>query len=264
MTDQDRTAAFRAFRDLHHGDEPLLLPNAWDHASAALLVRAGFPVIGTTSLGVAAALGLPDGHGRTREATIAVARNIGSLPCLITVDAEGGFGPGPAEVADLAAELAGAGAVGLNLEDGRGETSLADPAAQCELIAAVKERVPELFVNARVDTYWLGVDATPDATLARAQRYRAAGADGIFVPGKLDVPEIAALVAGIDLPLNVLYLPGLHSVARLAELGVRRISTGSLLLRVALGAAVDAAVGIREGSDPAGSVPSYADVQALA
>ncbi|RBM10266.1 isocitrate lyase/phosphoenolpyruvate mutase family protein [Prauserella sp. PE36] len=256
------TADFAAFHDLHHGAEPLLLPNAWDHAGAAALVAAGFPAIGTTSLGVAAAHGLPDGEGRTREQTVALARRLTQLPCLLTVDVEGGFSGDAGEVSELALELAEAGVVGVNIEDGRGEGTLADPGAQAGLITAIKDRVPGLFVNARVDTYWLGVDTGSLApTLDRARRYADAGADGIFVPGRL--PDIAAVAEGVDLPLNVLYLPGGPSVAELGQLGVRRVSTGSLLFRTALGATVDTAVAIRDGSEPALAAPSYSDVQRL-
>ncbi|MFC4002150.1 isocitrate lyase/phosphoenolpyruvate mutase family protein [Prauserella oleivorans] len=253
---------FTEFRALHHATEPLLLPNAWDHVSAAALVAAGFRAIGTTSLGVAAAHGLPDGQGRTREETVALVRRLTGLPCLLTVDVEGGFSDDPAEVADLAETLAGLGAVGINLEDGRAGRTLADPGRQAEAIRAVKDRVPELFVNARIDTYWLGVDTGDLApTLDRAHRYRQAGADGIFVPGR--IPDLPALLVGVSLPLNVLYLPGERTVPELAALGVRRVSTGSLLLRAAVGATVAAAEAIRAGASPAGPVPSYADIQSL-
>ncbi|MFE7315339.1 isocitrate lyase/phosphoenolpyruvate mutase family protein [Streptomyces sp. NPDC057555] len=266
-----------AFRALHHAPgRPLLLPNAWDSASAAALAAAGHPAIGTTSLGIAAALGHPDGLGRpeVRDATLALARRLaGRLPCPYTVDIEGGYGGGPAHVADLAAELMSHGAAGINLEDGLpGGGGLQDPARQAELIAAVKERAPGLFVNARIDTHWL-VDTPPplSRTLARAETYLAAGADGIFVPGVTADADIAALVDGIPAPLNVLFAPGRHTVHRLADLGVRRISTGSLLFRTALGAACAAAEAIRTGDEATpgdaaahGEVPGYAQVQRLA
>lgn len=251
----------RAFHELHLVGGPLVLPNAWDHVSAASLVEAGFAAIGTTSLGVAAAHGLPDGQGATRQATLELGKLLGSLPCLVSVDIEGGFAEDPGEVADLAEELAAAGVVGINIEDGRADGTLTDPARQSTLIEAVKTRVPDLFVNARVDNYWLGVDAGVAATLGRARRYQDAGADGVFVPGKLDEAEIEALVAGTTAPLNVLYLPEGPDVGRLGELGVRRISTGSLLLRTAVAAAVRAATIIRDGDTPSARVPSYADIQ---
>ncbi|AJT66462.3 hypothetical protein T261_4823 [Streptomyces lydicus] len=262
-----------AFRALHHADEPLLLPNAWDVASAAALADAGYAAIGTTSLGVAAAQGYPDGRGLAgvRDATLALARRLGGrLSCPYTVDIEGGYG-GEGEraaerVADLAAELASAGAAGINLEDGLpGGEGLQPPDRQAELIAAVKERAPDLYLNARIDTHWLTDTPPPlSATLARAEAYLAAGADGIFVPGVAADEEVSALVAAVPAPLNILFTPGRHTVSRLADLGVCRISTGSLLFRTALGAALAAADSVRTGRPPGGEeVPGYARVQGL-
>ncbi|WP_345586661.1 isocitrate lyase/phosphoenolpyruvate mutase family protein [Streptomyces prasinosporus] len=245
-----------AFTDLHHADEPLLLPNAWDHASALALADRGFPAVGTTSLAVAAAAGLPDGEGATREQTLRLALTLGREPFLLSVDAEDGFSDDPDEVAELARELAALGAAGINLEDGLGSAD-----RHAAKIAAVRAAVPGLFVNARTDTYWLG---DGEGTAARAEAYRDAGAHGVFVPGLTDPREIAALVRRLgDTPLNVLYSPAGPSVPRLAALGVRRVSLGSLLYRCALGAALEAADGIRAGRAPGGAAPSYEEVRAL-
>ncbi|MFJ9414631.1 isocitrate lyase/phosphoenolpyruvate mutase family protein [Streptomyces sp. NPDC101227] len=261
------------FHALHHADAPLLLPNAWDIASAVALAGAGYAAVGTTSLGVAAAHGYPDGRGLAgvREATVTLARGLGGrLPCPFTVDIEGGYGGddhrAPERVADLAAELAAAGAAGINLEDGLpGGGGLQPPSRQAELIAAVKERAPDLFLNARIDTHWQAGTPSPlAAALARAEAYLAAGADGIFVPGIVPDEDVSALVAAVPAPLNILFAPGRHTVSRLADLGVRRISTGSLLFRTALGAALAAADRIRTGRPPgAEDAPGYAEVQRL-
>jgi 2-methylisocitrate lyase-like PEP mutase family enzyme len=260
-----RSTASAAFHALHHAGEPLLLPNAWDYASAAALVAAGFTAVGTTSLGVAAAHGIPDAEGLARDETVALARRLGRLPCLVTVDIEAGFSEDPDEVARLAAELAAAGAVGVNLEDGHSGGTLADPSRQERLISAVKREAPDLFLNARIDTHWLGVDNSPPlaGTLARAERYLAAGADGIFVPGLADDDLIGALVAAVAAPVNILYMPGRHSVDRLAALGVRRVSTGSLLFRAAVHAAVTTAQAIRSGAPIPADPQSYAEIQQL-
>lgn len=251
-----------AFHALHRPGDPLVLPNAWDVASAAALARAGFPAIGTTSLGVAAAHGLPDGRGVARAETVALMRRLGRLPVLVTVDVEGGFGGGPAAVAELAAELADAGAAGINLEDGRADNTLVPVAEQVELIAAVKNRVPDLFVNARTDTRWLGAGDLEE-TLLRTRAFVAAGADGVFVPGLAGDDEIRSVVSGVEAPLNVLLLPGL-TVPRLAALGVARISTGSLLFRAALGHAIDVARSIARGEPAPTGIPPYAEVDSLA
>ena len=109
-----------AFADLHHTEQPLLLPNAWDHASATALAAQGFQAIGTTSLGVAAAVGLPDGASATRDETLRLTVALGHGPFLLSVDAEGGFSEDPDEVGEFARTLWVAGAVGINLEDGGG------------------------------------------------------------------------------------------------------------------------------------------------
>lgn len=258
---------FEAFRALHRAGRPLFLPNAWDRASAAALAARGFPAIGTTSLGVAAAAGLPDATGATRETTLWLARDLVRLPVLVSVDIEGGFGTAPEDVAELAAGLERLGVAGVNIEDGRpGGAGLTDPAAQCELIAAVKHAAPGLFVNARTDTYWLGpAEEDPrQETRRRAAAYLAAGADGIFVPGLAEEHVIAALAAELDAPLNVLLPPGGPGLSRLAALGVSRVSTGSLLFRAALHAAVDTAGRALRGTPLPAGLPSYADAQELA
>lgn len=247
---------------LHHQPgAPLLLPNAWDYASAAALAAQGFPAIGTTSLGVAAAAGLPDGAAATRDATLALARQLGQGSFLFTVDAEGGFSDDPEEVAELARELYDAGAAGINLEDGRPDGTLAPVELHAAKIAAVKAAVPALFVNARTDTHWLG--RHQEDTAARLAVYEQAGADGVFVPGLSDPDGIAALTAALLVPLNILYTPTGPTVAELAALGVRRVSLGSLLYRRALAAAVTAATAIRDGRSTDLTAPSYAEVQAL-
>ncbi|MEF9907384.1 isocitrate lyase/PEP mutase family protein [Streptomyces sp. P9-A2] len=251
------------FAGLHHADEPFLLPNAWDHASASALAAQGFRAVGTTSLAVAAAAGLPDGAAATREQTLLLALTLGSGPYWLSVDAEDGFSDDPDEVALLASELYAVGTVGINLEDGLG--SVGRHAAK---IAAVRAAAPGLFVNARTDTYWT---AGPDTdggnrredTFRRLDAYQQAGAHGVFVPGLADPREISGLVHRLDVPLNILYSPTGPSVPQLAGLGVRRISLGSLLYRRALGAAVEAATDIREGRTPTGTAPAYAEIQAL-
>ncbi|MEU1746296.1 isocitrate lyase/PEP mutase family protein [Micromonospora arida] len=257
----ERRAAFHA---LHRAGRPLLLPNAWDHASAAALAARGHPAIGTTSLGIAATAGLPDGVAATAGETLALARRLIRLPMLLSVDVEGGFSDDPAEVAEYVSELAGLGVVGINLEDGRADGTLADTELAVAKIVAVKAAAPELFINARTDTWWLGVDDPLPQTLARARAYRVAGADGIFVPGTVDLATLRVLTDRIDAPVNALYQPGGPGLAELGGAGVARVSTGSLLFRAALGAALAAADAVRDGgpTTPTG-LPSYAEVQAL-
>ncbi|WP_395575041.1 isocitrate lyase/phosphoenolpyruvate mutase family protein [Streptomyces sp. BK79] len=244
-----------AFADLHRAGEPLLLPCAWDHASALALAGQGFRAVGTTSLGVAAAAGLPDGTSATRHETLRLALVLGSEPFLLSVDAEDGFGDDPDEVGELARQLAAVGVVGVNLEDALGPVG-----RHAAKIAAVRAAAPGLFVNARTDTYWAG-DGDFAETVRRLDAYREAGAHGVFVPGLTDPGRIGALVARLDVPLNVLYSPTGPTLAHLADLGVSRVSLGSLLYRRALGAALEAMADVVAGRVPRGATPTYEEVR---
>ena len=243
------------FRDLHYGDLPLVLPNAWDVPSALALLDAGFEAIGTTSFGVAACHGAPDGGGSTRDANLRLAAALRPLDCHLSLDVEDGYTADPDSVADYVALLP---VDGINIEDSTAE-SLVDPEVHAAKIRAIKARSPEVFVNARVDTYWLGQSATVAETVDRASRYVDAGADGIFVPGASDPAVLRDLARAIDRPLNVLAIEG-YSPADFAALGVRRVSTGSLPYRAALSAAVAVAIATRGGHEFPAAL-SYPDMQ---
>lgn len=266
MSDQKARAA--GFRRLHD-EGVLLLPNVWDGGSARMIESLGAKALATTSAGVAWAHGYADGDRLPVELllrTVATIVRVARVP--VSVDVEGGYAEEPAAVAAVVARLVDAGAVGLNIEDGT-----RDPARLCACIEAAKRAVAgrggDVFVNARTDVY-LRALAPPERrveeTLARARRYREAGADGLFVPGVTDGEEIRALAAGAGLPLNVLARPGLPPAARLAELGVRRLSAGSWVASAAFGH-LRAVVSefLREGScEPLfADAWSYADLQAL-
>ncbi len=237
------------FTALHRAGDPLILPNVWDVASARSLAEAGFRALGTTSLGVAAAYGLPDGAGAADAETLRLTRSLAKLPVHITVDLEAGS-------VSAAAAVTAAGAAGVNMEDAMGPAE-----AHTALIRLVKRELPQLFVNARTDTHWQRPGDLAE-TLRRVRRYADAGADGVFVPGLAEPADIAAVVAAVDIPVNILFLPGRHTVAVLSDLGVRRISTGSLLFRAALAACADTAVAVRDGLAVRPDLPSYAQVNA--
>lgn len=224
-----------AFHALHR-DGLLILPNAWDGGSAALMRSLGAKAVATTSAGVAWALGWPDGDALPVERVVQAARDVvrgaGGLP--VSIDMEGGYSEDPAAVAALAGRLVEAGAQGINIEDGGG---LPDQLAA--KIAAVKAAVGgALFVNARCDVWLRGVGA-PETRVAEAARrgalYAAAGADGLFTPGLTDAGDIAAMVAATPLPLNLLAFAGLPDARTLEGLGVRRLSAGSGLASAAFG-----------------------------
>lgn len=210
-----------------HREGLLILPNAWDGGSAALVASLGAKAVATTSAGVAWALGWPDGDALPVERVVQAARDVvrgaGGLP--VSIDMEGGYSDNPAAVAALAQRLVEAGAQGINIEDGG-----AAPERLAAKIEAIKAAVGgALFVNARCDVWLRGV--APDAPVAEAARrgaiYAAAGADGFFAPGLTDVGDIAAMVAATPLPVNLLAWPGLADAATLRGLGVRRLSAGS-------------------------------------
>ncbi|MBB5107176.1 isocitrate lyase/PEP mutase family protein [Streptomyces spectabilis] len=233
-----------AFRDLHVPGSPLVLPNAWDAASARLVETAGAVAVATTSAGLAWALGAGDGDRLTRDRALgAVARIVDAVSVPVTADIESGYAEDAAGVADTVRAVLAAGAVGVNIEDGRyaGGEPLRPVAEQAERIAAARAAadaagVP-LFVNARVDTYLRGVGEEArerlELTLERAAAFLDAGADGVFVPGVVDPETVGALVAKIEGPVNVMAGPGAPPVARLAALGVARISVGSGIAQAA-------------------------------
>jgi len=243
-----------SFRDLHYGELPFLLPNAWDVPSALALLECGFTAIGTTSFGVASSAGTPDGGRSTKAANVALARALERLDCYVTMDVEDGYSDDPDEVAAYVAALP---AAGINIEDSI-NAALIPPERHAAKVRAIKLRAPDLFVNARIDTYWFKQDATVAATVARAEQYVEAGADCVFVPG-VATEVLGELTAQIDCPVNVLPIPG-HTLADLARLGVRRVSTGSLPYRAAIHAAAAAAMAVRDGVAFPESTP-YGELQ---
>lgn len=258
----------RQFHDLH-ARGMLLLPNAWDAGSARLIESLGAKAIATTSAGVAWSHGYADGDRLPvplLAAAVAQIRRVVAVP--VSVDVEGGYSVDPDAVGEAVAAVVDAGAVGINIEDGAREPELLCAKIERAKGAAARLGV-DLFVNARTDVYLKNL-APPESrleeTLARAARYGAAGADGIFVPGVTDAAAIGAIASRVDLPLNVLARPGLPPASELEALGVRRLSAGSWLASASLGTVASrAAAFLRDGaSDPltAGAMP-YADVNAL-
>jgi 2-methylisocitrate lyase-like PEP mutase family enzyme len=222
-------------RSLHVPGTPLILPNAWDVASARAVVAAGFPVVATTSGGVAASLGYEDHESAPAEAMLAAAARIaGSVEVPVTVDAEAGYGLTPGDLVQALFEL---GAAGCNLEDtDHTAGALADPGRHANRLAAVREAAAArdygLVVNARIDVFLADRTAPQEGLLeqavARARAYRAAGADCVFPIFLVEDDVIAAFVEAVEAPVNILALPQAPPTSRLAELGVARISYGSL------------------------------------
>jgi 2-methylisocitrate lyase-like PEP mutase family enzyme len=227
------------FRDLHAPGRLLILPNAWDAASARLIEECGAEAIATTSSGVAWAQGYPDGNAmppRVAVAALAAIARVIDVP--LTADVEGGYASDPRAVGELVAQVIDAGVVGINLEDGADAPDVLCAKIEAAKGAAVRAGA-DLFVNARTDVFLRGLapaERAVEATIERARRYRAAGCDGIFVPALVAPVAARAIVAAVDpLPVNVMAMPGLPGPAELRTIGVRRLSAGAALASRALG-----------------------------
>jgi 2-methylisocitrate lyase-like PEP mutase family enzyme len=236
------TERARMLRELHHRERPLILPNAWDVASALAVERAGATAVATTSSGVAESHGYPDGQAMpVGEMLAAISRMAAAVAVPLTADLEAGYGLEPETLVD---RLIASGAVGLNLEDtdrAGDPTRMVGAERQAAYIAGVRAAADDaevpLVINARIDSFLRG-DGTPaerlDDAIARGRAYLEAGADCVYPIWLTDAIAIERIVRELDAPLNVLLRPGAPSVERLAALGVRRISVGGGLARHAL------------------------------
>ncbi|MBI2168910.1 MAG: isocitrate lyase/phosphoenolpyruvate mutase family protein [Actinobacteria bacterium] len=243
-----------ALRALHVPGTPLVLPNAWDAASARAVVEAGFPVVATTSAGVARSLGFDDGEAApVGEMVAAIARIISAADVPVTADFEGGYGLAADEIVRL---LVGAGASGCNFEDSdhRGSGVLVDLDAQAERIAGLRaaclDQGTDLVINARIDVYVRQVGEPAERAalaLERARAYVDAGADCVFPIGISAEADITTLVEGAGAPVNVYMHAGSPPLLRLAELGIARVSFGSALMRASMNRVRDLAEAIRRG-----------------
>ena len=232
MTRQQKATIFRQL----HKNKPLVLPNAWDAASAKIVEKAGASAIATTSAAVSWSQGKQDGEFLERCDMIRTIKEIVAVTSLpVTADVESGYGNRqPEDVADTVRAVVEAGAVGINLEDtpGSQQRPILEPDEQAERIRKAREVSPDMFINARIDVYLAKIgdpETRFDAVLERATTYLEAGADGIFVPGLTDLDTISAFTSAIDAPLNVMCGRGSASVSELQQAGVARISLGPVL-----------------------------------
>ena len=234
------------FLKLHHEPQILLLPNAWDVVTTKIYEQLGFRAIGTTSAGIAATLGYPDGEVMTLEENLSVVKRIiksTNLP--VSVDIEGGYSSnieGAVKAADAALEI---GAVGVNLEDSTGDNNnpFFDVSEVVERIKGIRSmaevREIQLVINLRTDVYMLSEDDPRIKfrhTVERANIFKEAGADCIFVPdmGNLNEKIIKEFVKEIDAPLNIIAADNIPPVQKLEEIGVARLSFGPRPMRAML------------------------------
>ena len=223
-------------RSLHRPGDPLRLPNVWDAATAKAVVAAGFPVVATTSWGVAEALGYEDDERAPSDEMLAAAARIAaSVDVPVTIDAEAGYGMEPAE---LVRALRSAGAAGCNLEDtDHARESLRDPDRHAEWLRAVRQAAADegypLVINARVDVFLWPYVADPrpgtqdklvDEALTRATAYLEAGADCVYPICLWETDPLRRFMAEIAGPVNMTRMAEGPAVAELADLGVARVS----------------------------------------
>ena len=229
----------------------LVLPNAWDAASAKIVAEAGFPVVATASAAISAMLGYPDGEGAPWQEMFAAAGRVArAVPVPVTVDAEAGYGMEPRELVDRLLEI---GAVGCNLEDTDHRAGgLVDADVHAGRLAAIRAAVSDagipVVINARADTFLPGSGVPEQERVAEAVRrgrlYLGAGADCIYPIGVSDERDIATLVAELPGPVNANTRPGGPDLAGLRDLGVARVSYGPRLYREALASLKTAVQGL--------------------
>jgi 2-methylisocitrate lyase-like PEP mutase family enzyme len=260
----------RAFRALHAGPNILIMPNAWDVASARIYEEAGFPAVATSSAGLANSLGFRDGNELDIDLHLAtLERIVRALGVPLSADVESGYTADTTGLAAFIARLAATGVAGYNLEDTVAERDLYPLGEAVARVRAAREAAPDLFLNARTDIYLgeFGPENTRfDATVERLRAFADAGADGVFVPGIADAETIARLAAAVPLPLNVLAGPKTPHAPALQQLAVRRVSVGSWPMRRTLGVLREIANELREAGtfsftrDP---LVTYAEANAL-
>jgi 2-methylisocitrate lyase-like PEP mutase family enzyme len=240
-TQQGKAQTFKAM----HREGTLVLPNAWDAGSAAVMAAHGATAIATTSGGVSWSLGRPDGQGLSRNDMVEQVRRIATAVDIpVSADIESGYGPTPEDVAQTVEAVIAAGAVGVNIEDSQkpgGPLFESEEQAQrlrAARAAAKRAGLPDLLINARTDVFLFEIGDPGDRladVIARAEAYAQAGTDSLFVPGLLDLDTLAELVKAVSIPLNVMVSPGAPTVTALTEAGVRRISVGTAMAQSAYG-----------------------------
>ncbi|OJF10531.1 isocitrate lyase/PEP mutase family protein [Couchioplanes caeruleus] len=241
---EDVRAAFR----LLHTAGTFVLPNPWDVPSARLLEHLGFPALATTSSGFAATLGRADQHVTRDELVAHVAALTAAVRVPVSVDAERGYAEDPAGVAETVRMLADAGASGVSIEDYDPVTGDVSPVGVAvERIAAAASVCAEygMVLTGRAENHLYGIGDLDD-TIARLTAYRDAGAACLYAPGLTDLGDIARVVGEVGAAINVLALRDGPTVPRLADVGVRRVSTGGSLAWAAYGALVHAAEELRD------------------
>lgn len=235
------------FRELHHGSRPLIVPNPWDLGSAVIFERLGFEALATTSAGMAFGLGKSDGQVSPEETLEHCSSLAAATTVPISGDLERGFGDSPEEVADAVRRAALTGLAGCSIEDytGRSDEPMYPRNLAVERIAAAIEAARGLdhdfVVTARCDSL-LWTEQSLDEVISLLRAYESVGADVLFAPGLESLRDIGAVCEAVEAPVSVgLEMSIKPSIDELSEVGVSRVSVGSLLAQVAYGAAIEPA-----------------------
>ena len=247
-----QSGKFRSFAALHVPGDPLILFNAWDAGSAKAVAEAGAKAIATGSASVAGAQGFNDAEALPIGLALAnAARIVEAVDLPVTIDFEGAYAVEPEGVAASMARLAATGAIGCNFEDQViGGEGLHAIEAQAARIRAARAAVgPDFFINARTDIFLKTKAATHEPAaieeaIARARAYAEAGASGFFVPGLVDLDQLARICAVSPLPVNFMAFPGAPEASAVAAAGVARISHGPFPYKLAMKALKEAAEAI--------------------
>lgn len=254
-TQAERAATFRA---LHQRPGAFIIPNPWDAGTARLLASLGFEALATTSLGLASSLGRPDGAGAvSRGEVLENCRAIaGATDLPVNADLENGYADEPRAAAEMIRLAAEAGVVGGSIEDTTGEpaTPIYEFSLAVERVHAAAEVARSLpvpfMLTARAENLLHGrLDL--DDTIRRLQAFEKAGAEVLYAPGLRDLATIRTVVSSVTSPVNVVasFIDPSITLAQLAEVGVKRISVGGSLSRLALAAFLE---GAREMKDTGG------------
>ena len=227
------TDKFTKFKDLHYQNEPLIIGNVWDVASAKLFEKLGFKAIATSSSAIADTLGEEDGENISFDDYLRIVKGIlahTNLP--LSVDLESGYGSTPLQIVDNIKRLSELGVVGINLEDSKeinGERRLEDANDFASRLQEISNKLNDEktspYINLRCDPFLLQVPNALEESLKRIELYKN-NVSGIFLPFICKAADIKAVTEQTDLPLNVLSMQGLPNFDTLQELGVKRISIG--------------------------------------
>ncbi len=224
------------FKKLHNQNDPLLICNVWDVASAKIAEKLAFQAIGTSSAAIATMLGYEDGENMSfSELNYLVKRIMANTKLPLTVDLESGYSREPSEIAAHIKRLADLGVVGINIEDSivNKKRTLLNAQEFAKTISTIKSELKkdniDIFLNVRTDAFLLGHLNAVDETKKRLQFFEEAGADGIFIPGIEKEDDIKKITESTKLPINVMCMPNLPNFEKLRKLGVKRISMGNFL-----------------------------------